>query len=161
MYYIIYLYIYVYIYKLQKQDTVSFALEITMTIVTQNLDHPLTLSSGTHRHKVTTYLISHTNLSSLFLNTFLLRSQVSRQRQPVSQVMHGSGTWRSSPVHCGDWCTPLVTKLELHTQCSLFVLCTQRTFKFITEVLTWHIQVYVSNCTSLFSSHSTKMSSHF
>ena len=27
-----------YIYKLQKQDTVSFALEITMTIVTQNLD---------------------------------------------------------------------------------------------------------------------------
>ena len=56
MYYIIYLYI-CYIYKLQKQDTVSFALEITMTIVTQNLDHNRTLSGRTHKQKVTTYAV--------------------------------------------------------------------------------------------------------
>lgn len=63
-------------------------------------------------------------------------------RQPVSQIMHGPGPRRPCPAqHCGDWCTPLVTTLELQTQCSpLFVLCTQNFLKLIAEVLTVHTE---------------------
>lgn len=63
-------------------------------------------------------------------------------RQPVSQIMRGPGPRRPYPaLHCGDWCTPLVTTLELQTQCSpLFVLCTQNFLKLIAEVLTMHIE---------------------
>lgn len=152
MYYIIYLYICIYIYKLQKtrhslictwdhNDNCYSKLGPYVNTFRQNTQakgydicgltyHPFT-TSGTHLH-----------------SGLKLRDKGSQYHRSCRRDQ-GSGL-----LHCGDWCTPLVTKFELHTHCSLFVLCTWELkvhhrsphFAHISLCEQWHL---------LFSSHST------